>query len=100
MGGLLILFAAVSFLRGVTPTSTGGLWMPGLSANGPLSILSIVVASFVAGPLLLMSGSYGRISGALPPGNPYRHARPAAGLALFRVMLSARTDRVRTSSGP
>lgn len=125
MGGLLIVFAVVSFLRGVTPTATGGLWVLGLSANGPLSILSIVVgclllgaaarsgpaasnmsilfgvlfllsglvnsvllstafnilafqlanvvASFVAGLLLLMSGSYGRISGALPPGNPYRH---------------------------
>jgi hypothetical protein len=34
--------------------------------------LTNVVFSFVAGLLLLMFGSYGRISGALPPGNPYR----------------------------
>jgi hypothetical protein len=126
MGALLIGFAAVSFARGVMPTSTGGLWVLGLSSNGPLSILSIVVGclllgaayrsgtaasnvsilfgvlfllsglinsvlistslnllafqltnvvfSFGAGLSMLVLGSYGRISGALPQDNPYRHS--------------------------
>jgi hypothetical protein len=124
IGGLLILFAVVSFARGVTPLSTHGLWVMGLSSDGPLAMLSVVVGlvligaasrsgpaasstsivlgvlfllsglgntvvlgtamnvlafrlsniifSLVIGLLLLMLGSYGRISGSLPPGNPYR----------------------------
>ena len=34
-----------------------------------------VIFSFVVGTVLLMFGFYGRVSGGLPPDNPYHRAR-------------------------
>jgi len=126
IGGLLTLFAILGFTEGLTLLSRSSSWVMGLSSNGLLSVLSLVVGliliwaasrsgpaasttsivvgvlfllsglgntlvlgtamnvlafrlpnivfSLVVGILLLTTGSYGRISGGLPPDNPYRHA--------------------------
>ncbi|HEX4250360.1 MAG TPA: DUF4383 domain-containing protein [Pseudonocardia sp.] len=124
VGAFLILFAALGLTEGLAWLGTTGTWVLGLSSNGLLSVISLVVGvllvgsatrsgptastaaivlgvafllsgmanmlvlntslnllafrlpnivfSVVVGLLLLVLGSYGRISGGLPPGSPYR----------------------------
>jgi len=127
VGGFLILFAVLGFTQGLALLSTRASWVMGLSSNGLLSVLSLVVGlvlvgaashsgpmassvsivmgvlfllsglgntlvlgtamnllafrlpnivfSLVLGTLLLILGSYGRLTGGLPPDNPYRQAK-------------------------
>lgn len=124
-GAFLIVFALVGMSKGPTPLGGAGSWVFGMSSNGLLSVLSLLVGvllaaaawrsgpmsstiSVVVGSLFLLSGvgntlllgtaenvlafrvpnivfsilfgftllvlgSYGRISGGLPHGNPYRN---------------------------
>jgi hypothetical protein len=57
IGGLLIVFALMGLTRGLALLSTHGSWVMGLSSNGLLSILSLVVgfvlvgAAFHSGPM-------------------------------------------------
>jgi Domain of unknown function (DUF4383) len=125
IGTFLVLFALLGMTRRLALLATNGSWVLGLSSNGLLSIISLVVGavlvgsavrsgqtasttaivvgvafllsgmanmmvlgtsmnilafrlsniifSVLVGLLLLVMGSYGRISGGLPPGNPYRN---------------------------
>jgi hypothetical protein len=124
VGAFLILFAALGLTEGLAWLGTNGTWVLGLSSNGLLSVISLVVGallvvsatrsgptastmsivlgvafllsgmanmlvlntslnilafrlpnivfSVLIGLLLLVLGSYGRISGGLPADNPYR----------------------------
>lgn len=124
----LLVFAVLSFASSVPWLSTAGQVVLGLSANGPLALLSLVVGalllfsawwgdplastvtitmgglfllsglvhlgvmhtswnilafrlpnvffSLAVGLLLLFLGFYGRVSGGLPPDNPYRRSHP------------------------
>lgn len=124
----LWVFAALGFVNALPFFSTTGVFVLGLSTNGALSTLSLVVGatligtawwgeplastatavfgvlfvvsglahlallgtdwnilafrlpnvffSLIAGLVLMVLGFYGRVSGGLPPDNPYRQAHP------------------------
>ncbi|RCW46210.1 uncharacterized protein DUF4383 [Halopolyspora algeriensis] len=124
----LWVFAGLGFANGLAFFSTQGQMVVGLSSNGALSTISVVVGailigsavwggptastvtaaigviflisgivhlgilhtsfnilafrlpnvffSLIAGLLLLIGGMYGRVSGGLPPDNPYRRSHP------------------------
>jgi len=126
VGAFLILFAVLGLTEGLAWLGTNGTWVLGLSSNGLLSVISLVVGvllvasatrsgptasttsivlgvafllsamanmlvlntsmnilafrlpnilfSVLVGLLLLVLGSYGRISGGLPVDSPYRGA--------------------------
>jgi hypothetical protein len=128
VGLALLVFGLLGFTGGMAFISTHGEHILGMSSNGLLSALSVVVAgvligaallgpriastvmivlgtlfllsalgnmavlrtslnilafemsnvifSVVVGLLLLVLGSYGRVSGRLPPDSPYAHERP------------------------
>lgn len=128
LGVGLVVFAVLTFSSTVPWVSTSGAMVLGLSANGALALLSVLVGavlifsawwgdpfastvtittgglfllsglvhlglihtswnilafrlsnvffSLIVGLLLLFLGFYGRVSGGLPPDNPYRRARP------------------------
>lgn len=127
VAGVLCVFAVLGLVGGLPLLATEGQPVLGMSSNGALSILSLVVAailvtaalrggptastvtttlgslfllsgiahlgiihtpwnvlafqlsnvffSLVVGTLMLILGLYGRLSGGLPPDNPYRRAR-------------------------
>jgi hypothetical protein len=128
LGGFLILFGALGLSRGLAMLAPAGSAVMGLTTNGLLSVLSVVVGvalvgaavrggpaastvslvvaagflvsgmvnvflltspmnmlaftlpnvlfSFAVGATLLVLGAYGRISGGLPPDNPYASGAP------------------------
>lgn len=72
------LSSAVSAVVGAAFLLSGlvHLGLLGTSWNVLAFRLPNVVFSLVAGLVLLLLGFYGRVSGGLPPDNPYRRARP------------------------
>lgn len=129
VGGFLVLFGALGLFRGLAPLSAAGVSVMGLTTNGLLAVLSVVIGgvllgaavrggpaastvsivvaigflvsgvvnvfllgtpmnmlaftvpnvvfSFVVGAVLVSLGAYGRVSGSLPPDNPYARRTPA-----------------------
>lgn len=128
LGVVLWVFAGMGFAHAPSFLSTDGVMVLGMSTNGALATISVVVGtalvggaivggpwastlsagfgalfilsgvvhlgilhtpanllafrlpnvffSFVVGVALLILGMYGRVSGGLPPDNPYRRAAP------------------------
>ncbi|MFF1297482.1 MULTISPECIES: DUF4383 domain-containing protein [unclassified Streptomyces] len=104
-GVVLLIFGSLGFADQLSPFGTDGDTIAGMTTNGVLSLISVVVGlaliagaaiggnfastlfSFVMGLMILTFGMYGRVTSRLPHDNPYwrrRHPRQAAEESLAR----------------